>query len=1398
MRSTWKTVRVFISSTFRDMQAERDYLVKRVFPALRQKLDPHRIHLVDIDLRWGITKEQSDNDLVLGFCLQQIDECRPFFLGLLGGRYGWVPTKFPVEVGKRYGWTQDLTGKSVTELEIIHGVLNDPAMHGRAIFCLRSDRFIEAIDDEQQNRIYVEGPTDEEIIEFGPEEAKRRAEKRSMQLMKLKEQIQNLLPSMPLLKDYPCEWNPTIPDPVSKTSGRLDGLKIFGDWIIEKLEQAILNTTELQEHLTVVRTETRDELAEERDFHEQFIERRTRVYVRRKSLRNQLADYVKADITQTCLVTGSSGSGKSALLARFVGIWKRARNNEIVITHCIGASPRSTSLREMLRHLCMELKDALKLGDEIKQDVRELSDQFRDIIEKVPTECRVVLVLDALNQLDETDNAHLLYWLPTRIPPQVRLVVSCIDDTDRTYKEQPALAAMLSRKPHVIEVGDLDPKERLHVIREVPSVAAKTLDETQIETLLRNPATKNPLFLLVALEELRGFGSFDELDRKIAVLPHTGDTLTAIFQQVIQRLREDFNSDTVKGVLTLLSCARRGLSERELLDLFEGEKVSIEDSTSDLFPILRQLRPYLQFRGTQLDFYHQHLAKAVNGEYFNNIKSGKLETHKHLATYFYNKADPLKDNSFAGEVHALSELPFQISSSEQHLVVSELLQDMRYLDARCSADTVVSLIDDFSLLGNHMDESTESFKVFLQLHHEKLMKFPSALFSLAHHEGRQVVRSAAQKLVAQGRWKKPWLRTERVPISTPQLESDRVATIEVLRKLEFNRSSAVTFATEAGIVFRVKNLGEIVFVHLHSIEPVPQVLIVRRNNRPLALFASADARYLVIAYDIGEADVILISLNDHSLLVAQSIIRTVSYHIPELDAPVMVWRGSELFFQPDETAFSRLSCGSVPPMHHRLPLPPSVVGELSGIVFLEELLIAGLRFGSSGGIIIFDSTDARMVIRHDRVHPIQLCTCSDSVVAVSWSDRRLSCYDVNRQFSLLSEMHIEENVLQFAWYNDSFVWSSSSGGLHIWCPDDGAPIKTRFVGDESVYPSNLRITTWQLVPLNDGLLATVTDVGVTCFRPVYAKSVSVPPQLYAVIQLSDRALVLQKRDNGAWLVDIDHGVQTFVADNRGIPLYPVCDTDGHYFLLASHSDGSIKIDLKHFRNEACANVPMGITSVAGDKNGGFWLADRMGRIHRLEPNGKCRIETTLDLRGASGANLLCTGKYLIWFGQCYWHHENGEDTAHALVVYQRGIFGLKLVGQRIFKKSEGHIQALDFDEVTRQLVLVVQNSKKYPIAFLVGTFDQLLHETECQLPWKAPVDKIHRISISSGGEMLQILCGDGICVVLDLKLMKVIVAITPTIPFTDLARRSALGSLAMIISGRNQLYSCFLEGNNEQ
>jgi telomerase protein component 1 len=61
MPQTWKTVRVFISSTFRDMHAERDHLVKVVFPELRDRMAQRHLYLVDVDLRWGITEAEAHN-----------------------------------------------------------------------------------------------------------------------------------------------------------------------------------------------------------------------------------------------------------------------------------------------------------------------------------------------------------------------------------------------------------------------------------------------------------------------------------------------------------------------------------------------------------------------------------------------------------------------------------------------------------------------------------------------------------------------------------------------------------------------------------------------------------------------------------------------------------------------------------------------------------------------------------------------------------------------------------------------------------------------------------------------------------------------------------------------------------------------------------------------------------------------------------------------------------------------------------------------------------------------------------------------------------------------------------------------------------------------------------------
>jgi len=77
----WRTFSIFISSTFADMQAERDYLKQIVFPRIEEELQKRRIKLEIVDLRWGvdttsIAQEDEREATVLKVCLDEIKRCR--------------------------------------------------------------------------------------------------------------------------------------------------------------------------------------------------------------------------------------------------------------------------------------------------------------------------------------------------------------------------------------------------------------------------------------------------------------------------------------------------------------------------------------------------------------------------------------------------------------------------------------------------------------------------------------------------------------------------------------------------------------------------------------------------------------------------------------------------------------------------------------------------------------------------------------------------------------------------------------------------------------------------------------------------------------------------------------------------------------------------------------------------------------------------------------------------------------------------------------------------------------------------------------------------------------------------------------------------------------------------
>ncbi len=146
-----KTIGIFISSTFKDMDAERDIVLSVLKPAIESALKFRHVDAAVriVDLRWGVNTqdipEEERESKVLNDCLDYIRTSRPFFIGFVGDRYGWIPpeNRWQGIVDSMTDEERAMMGddlgdvRSVTELEMLFGVLNDRKSLSSSFFFLR-------------------------------------------------------------------------------------------------------------------------------------------------------------------------------------------------------------------------------------------------------------------------------------------------------------------------------------------------------------------------------------------------------------------------------------------------------------------------------------------------------------------------------------------------------------------------------------------------------------------------------------------------------------------------------------------------------------------------------------------------------------------------------------------------------------------------------------------------------------------------------------------------------------------------------------------------------------------------------------------------------------------------------------------------------------------------------------------------------------------------------------------------------------------------------------------------------------------------------------------------------------------------------------------------------------
>ncbi len=693
--AAWKTLTIFVTSTFRDMHAERDHLRRIVFPELEERLKEHQYHLEAIDLRWGIdtpTQEAIKESIILKVCLSEITRSKPFVIGLLGDRYGWIPPEDQITLAARdAGYKKAVSGMSITELEIDFAVLSRPESHNRCLFYFRDKLPYETMPPSIAARF-----------------CEHHATKATLQiesLNALKRRIRDTVPER--VHRYSARWDPT--------SHTVTGLEDWGQSLTEDLWNSVEREIEY-----LPRSDYSSEAAE-RWVLEQFIEDRSKNFVGRASILEDLISLATNLSSEQqkwgVCVTGPAGAGKSAIFAELSR--RLPTQNLLVLARAIGTSPLSTQMHSIVEIWTTELAAALGQSvppiDDSNYDA--LLETFFELLARASTEMRVVVLLDGLDQLEKRTLALDPSPLSRDWPDN-----SCVV----AFSIPCSASERFVRRPDVreIPIPQLRREEAARVAEAICREYHRKLSTEVLEEILGKctsdgtMAAGNPLWLNLAVQELNlvGYDEFINTEKELTSEPEKAidNLLISVVREmptrtqtlycwILRRAEQLHGIKWVQALTRLLSASRFGLRDSDLQELVPG--LSGEPWTDLQFSsVRRSLGNNLVQRGNESlwDFTHSQLRNAVIRRDRINIAIIQ-DVHKHLAdhlaslpaedtlrnTELFFHLTGARDGLRVGKYLAALEEPSEELFAAAEIISNELLEDKR-LGARNTSGTLES------------------------------------------------------------------------------------------------------------------------------------------------------------------------------------------------------------------------------------------------------------------------------------------------------------------------------------------------------------------------------------------------------------------------------------------------------------------------------------------------------------------------------------------------------------------------------------------------------------------------------------------------------------------------------------------------------------------------------------
>lgn len=506
-------IRVFLSSTFRDMLAERNFLATQVLPAVRQLCVLRGVQFTEIDLRWGITEEEARRGDVTHLCLREIDLCResrPFFVGMLGERYGWVPGAQMVgavlEAHDFGAAPRDaLLEASVTELEFLYGPLRDMAFGNGALVYLRSPTLTTALAEGSA----TEGiPVEDAVAGFGESTPTARAAQASLKA-RLREA--HLV--------------------------RIDGYR------------AVAEAAEDIERMLCAEVERLSRGAP--SMPQLLVAKRLADNAMPRAAQSAWLDEWAARPTaggadNLLLIAGEAGIGKSSLLARWMRDHGRAHPDVAFLFYPFVGGGGSTPLEFI--HFMLE---ALGIdGNELAYLKSEHLDAQIAVLHQLlaAKDAPLVVIVDGIEVLGD-ERQTSLQWIPAGLAPQVKLVIA---------SSMPEHEAALAKRGFTVRrLAGFDEAEADAFVSHYLSRFGKRLPEASRYQLATARLGGNPQFLRIVLDELRLDASHEGLGERIASFTACAtrrDLCLAIVASWRQRaLASGFEAHFVRAIRELLA-----------------------------------------------------------------------------------------------------------------------------------------------------------------------------------------------------------------------------------------------------------------------------------------------------------------------------------------------------------------------------------------------------------------------------------------------------------------------------------------------------------------------------------------------------------------------------------------------------------------------------------------------------------------------------------------------------------------------------------------------------------------------------------------------------------------------------------------------------------------------------